>query len=155
MTSRGTPDSPMISLSVNPLDSASASSSFVSGPSFSRTSRSMRYLILSRNHGLIFVTSYTSSTVISSLLNTSAMQKIRSSSQAFSLASSSTSPRQDTDGVCRPSHLISTDVSAFSKALSKLLHKDMTSPVAFICVPSTRDAVLNLSKGQRGYFTTM
>ena len=30
----------------------------------------------------------------------------------------------------------------------------ITSPVAFICGPSVRVALLNLSKGQRGIFTT-
>ena len=45
--------------------------------------------------------------------------------------------------------------TAFIRAISKLGAMDMTSPVAFIWVPSVRLASANLSKGHLGIFTTM
>ena len=51
----------------------------------------------------------------------------------------------------RPS---SNDLTAFTKAASKLRSIAITSPVAFICVPSDLSPVSNLSNGQRGIFTT-
>ena len=44
--------------------------------------------------------------------------------------------------------------NAFKSALSKVLSIDITSPVAFIWVLSFFDAVLNLSNGHFGNFTT-
>ena len=43
---------------------------------------------------------------------------------------------------------------AFISAPSKELPMAITSPVAFIWVPSVRLAVVNLSKGSRGIFNT-
>ena len=54
----------------------------------------------------------------------------------------------------RVSSLISAPRTAFISAISKLLAMDMTSPVAFICVPSVRLAPANLSKGHLGNLTT-
>ena len=45
--------------------------------------------------------------------------------------------------------------TAFISAISKLGAMAMTSPVAFIWVPSLRLASANLSKGHLGIFTTM
>ncbi len=50
---------------------------------------------------------------------------------------------------------ISAPRTAFSTAISKLVPMDMTSPVAFIWVPSLRSAFGNLSKGHFGNLTTM
>ena len=50
--------------------------------------------------------------------------------------------------------MISSERSAFCRAASKERSIAMTSPVAFICVPSVRSAAANLSNGQRGIFTT-
>ena len=49
---------------------------------------------------------------------------------------------------------ISAPRSDLSNASSKVGAIAITSPVAFICGPSVRVALLNLSKGQRGIFTT-
>ena len=45
--------------------------------------------------------------------------------------------------------------TAFISAISKLGAMAMTSPVAFICVPSVRLASANLSKGHFGILTTI
>ena len=50
--------------------------------------------------------------------------------------------------------LISSERTAFCSAASKLRSMAITSPVAFICVPTWRSPWGNLSKGQRGIFTT-
>ena len=50
---------------------------------------------------------------------------------------------------------ISSERTAFIKAASTDCSSAITSPVAFICVPSTRSPPTNLSKGQRGIFTAM
>jgi len=49
---------------------------------------------------------------------------------------------------------ISEPRTAFISAASNVGAIAMTSPVAFICVPSLRLAPANLSNGQRGSFTT-
>ena len=49
---------------------------------------------------------------------------------------------------------ISIERTAFIIAPSKELEMDMTSPVAFICVPSVLSAKTNLSNGQRGNLMT-
>ena len=43
---------------------------------------------------------------------------------------------------------------AFIKAPSKFVQMLITSPVAFICVDRLRFAVMNLSNGSLGIFTT-
>ena len=48
----------------------------------------------------------------------------------------------------------SSERSAFWSAASKVRSAAITSPVAFICVPRLRSPAGNLSKGQRGIFTT-
>ena len=49
---------------------------------------------------------------------------------------------------------ISAPRTAFISAISNEGAMAMTSPVAFICVPSFRLAPENLSNGQRGNLTT-
>ena len=49
----------------------------------------------------------------------------------------------------------SSERTAFCRAASKVRSMAITSPVAFICVPSWRSPEANLSKGQRGILTTM
>ena len=48
----------------------------------------------------------------------------------------------------------SSDRTAFCNAASNVRSIAITSPVAFICVPSDRSPAPNLSNGQRGIFTT-
>ena len=86
--------------------------------------------------------------------NASAMAKSRSSVAWRSATSSSISlhtwqlrPRSP----CAPT---SRERIAFWRADSNVRPMAITSPVAFICVPTVRSAVTNLSKGQRGIFTT-
>ena len=55
----------------------------------------------------------------------------------------------------RVSWPISAPRTAFMRAISKLGPMAMTSPVAFIWVPSFREASANLSKGHLGIFTTL
>ena len=55
----------------------------------------------------------------------------------------------------RVSMPISAPRTAFMRAISKLGAMAITSPVAFIWVPSFREASANLSKGHLGIFTTM
>ena len=57
-------------------------------------------------------------------------------------------------GTIMLSSLISQPRTAFISAPSKLLSMAMTSPVAFIWVPSVLSAYTNLSNGQRGNLTT-
>ena len=64
------------------------------------------------------------------------------------------SPRQagsSQRSVRRPN---SSERTAFVSAPSKVRSMAITSPVAFICVPSWRSPSANLSNGQRGIFTT-
>ena len=49
---------------------------------------------------------------------------------------------------------ISAPLTAFIMACSKLGAMLITSPVAFICVPSLREAFTNLSNGHLGSLTT-
>ena len=48
----------------------------------------------------------------------------------------------------------SSERTAFCSAASNERSIAITSPVAFICVPSDRSPAPNLSNGQRGIFTT-
>ena len=50
--------------------------------------------------------------------------------------------------------MISSERTAFWNAASKVLSTAITSPVAFIWVPTLLSPLGNLSKGQRGIFTT-
>ena len=50
--------------------------------------------------------------------------------------------------------VISRERTAFWNAASNVLSTAITSPVAFIWVPTLRSPAGNLSKGQRGIFTT-
>ena len=52
---------------------------------------------------------------------------------------------------CAP---ISSERTDLSRHSSSVLPMPMTSPVAFICVPSVLAAVENLSNGKRGSFAT-
>ena len=63
----------------------------------------------------------------------------------------STSPSAGRFNVSMP---ISAPRTAFISAISNEGAMAMTSPVAFICVPSFRLALENLSNGQRGNLTT-
>ena len=56
--------------------------------------------------------------------------------------------------MCRWHTPISSERTAFSRHSSRLLPMAMTSPVAFIWVPSLLLAEVNLSKGKRGSFAT-
>ena len=49
---------------------------------------------------------------------------------------------------------VSRERIAFNRLSSKVLPTLITSPVAFICVPSFRFASVNLSNGKRGIFVT-
>ena len=85
------------------------------------------------------------------LLSASAMTNMRlsvASKSSVLICSSVTST------LSRPLTPISRDLSPFSRASSKVLPMDMTSPVDFIWVPRWRSTVLNLSKGQRGILMT-
>ena len=70
-------------------------------------------------------------------------------------ASSSSSLISSMTGRCRDSTFCSSERTAFIRPPSKVEAMAMTSPVAFICVPSARLAVANLSKGHLGILTTM
>lgn len=50
---------------------------------------------------------------------------------------------------------VSSERTALSSDSSIVRPMDITSPVAFICVPSLFDASENLSKGKRATFVTM
>ena len=88
------------------------------------------------------------------LAPTSAMTKILSSSCSSSFFMSCSFDIAVMEGTRSPSQLISSESVAFKRALSKFLSIAMISPVAFICVPSLLEAVLNLSNGHLGIFTT-
>ncbi len=79
------------------------------------------------------------------------MAKMRLS---VAFTSSSSSSASVNSNLSRPLTPISRERRPFRRASSKVLPMDMISPVLFICVPRWRSTVRNLSKGQRGIFTT-
>ena len=56
--------------------------------------------------------------------------------------------------MCRWFTPVSKERTAFNRLSSNVLPTLITSPVAFICVPSFRFASVNLSNGKRGIFVT-
>ena len=78
----------------------------------------------------------------------------RSSSHSSILARTSSSVSTIIFSWFRLSSPISQPRTAFISACSKLVPMAITSPVAFICVPSVRLAYTNLSNGHFGNFTT-
>ena len=64
------------------------------------------------------------------------------------------SPRHSGSSQSTERPVISSERTAFWNAASKVLSTAITSPVAFIWVPTLRSPAGNLSKGQRGIFTT-
>ena len=73
----------------------------------------------------------------------------RSPVRSIALASRQAASSQSS--VRRPN---SSERTALFRAPSKVRSMAITSPVAFICVPSARSPSANLSKGQRGILTT-
>ena len=76
----------------------------------------------------------------------------RRSSATESRARASTPSSSGLERVCIP---ISAPRTAFISASSTLWPMAIASPVAFICVPSRREAFTNLSNGHFGSLTTM
>jgi len=83
-----------------------------------------------------------------------AIAKIRSSVPPLMYSRSSSDFQSSNFFMCRWYTPISSERMALSKLSSNVLPTLMTSPVAFICVPSFRDAPTNLSNGHFGNFTT-
>ena len=122
----------------------------MSGSESSRCSISTMPSNLSRNHGSIWV-------IFASLIGSGSRRSAAISCQrrlsvgVAAAAAGSDCSWSSHRSVRRPT---SSDRTAFCSADSKVRPIAMTSPVAFICVPRVRLPAPNLSKGQRGIFTT-
>ena len=140
-------------LSLKPIALAAFSTSWSPGFASSVFSISTIFFMASRNSGVIMVISQ----------SFSMLRPRRSSSATAKMPSSLNWPRYSSiSPVGMLSNLarrkwqtpISRERTDLSKHSSRLAPMPMTSPVAFIWVPSTLGAVANLSKGKRGILAT-
>ncbi len=111
----------------------------------------LRYLF--RNHISIFVISCIFCGVTPRRKASETTHSLRSST-ACSFSSSSSPETSLREASIRLYMFISRQRTDFISAASKVGAMPITSPVAFICVPSVRRACMNLSNGQRGILTT-
>ncbi len=137
----------------NSMRFASFKRSTVSSSDFSRRSMPTILAILSMNHSSIIVASCMRARP-TPRRRASAITQILLSSTFSSCICSSSSPRPEKSYDNRESTCCSRERIAFMSAPSKLSQMLITSPVAFIWVVRVRFAVMNLSNGRRGIFTT-
>ncbi len=142
-----------IVLSRNSYSFALRSNSSSIGPTAIFFSISMMSWNFCRNQMSIFVIPCIFSFVTPRRSDSATTQSRRSSTTCRRLSSSS-SERSFSVSSRRLYVFCSRQRIAFISAASKFGAMPITSPVAFICVPSIRLACINLSNGQRGIFTT-
>ncbi len=142
-----------ISLSEKPSFLASFRVSASNSRTFRRKEKSMIFLIFFKKYLSMRVISHISS-IEKPRVKASATIKMRSSSASLRRSRKDWSLQPRSSGRRSPNRPISRERIDFKKAASKLRSIAITSPVAFIWVPKRRSPKINLSKGQRGTFST-
>ena len=107
----------------------------------------------SMKYGVILVISEMIETS-TSLLRSSQIAKIASSLNVFMYSSMSSFDISTNLFILKWETPISSERTDFSRHSARFEPMPITSPVAFICVPSSFDALANLSNGNLGSFAT-